>query len=127
VPATAPRLYAANKRLIHLGQLIDPVPAAPWRAAAREDLRFHDMRHTTATWIAMHGYDTRTLMRIADHLDPQTAMTYTNPPPRLRAAVEAIMSPPPIRIASKAGAEEGAKCAKAAHGRQEVDDRGAGI
>lgn len=74
------------------------------------DLHFHDLRHTFATWLAQRGFDTKTIMELTDHTDPQMAMRYTNPEkPYLRMAVESIASPAPIRFPSgeKVGTEVG--------------------
>lgn len=46
------------------------------KAAGREDLRFHDLRHTALTWLAIEGATVKELMDVAGHSDPQVAMEY---------------------------------------------------
>ncbi|MCI1217959.1 tyrosine-type recombinase/integrase [Bifidobacterium crudilactis] len=42
----------------------------------RDDLRFHDLRHTGLTWMALDGATVRELMDSAGHADADTAMRY---------------------------------------------------
>ncbi|MFT8638703.1 tyrosine-type recombinase/integrase [Bifidobacterium sp.] len=42
----------------------------------RDDLRFHDLRHTGLTWMALDGATVRELMDSAGHADAETAMRY---------------------------------------------------
>ena len=61
-------------------------PAAPrsldhvWtkarRAAGRADVRFHDLRHSGLTWVAMHGATAAELMRRGGHSTEAAAMRY---------------------------------------------------
>lgn len=45
-------------------------------AAGRPDLRFHDLRHTGATWAAQHGASVAELMARFGHTTPSMAMRY---------------------------------------------------
>lgn len=45
-------------------------------AAGRDDLRFHDLRHTSLTWLAQDGATTKELMDAAGHSKPEVAMRY---------------------------------------------------
>lgn len=45
-------------------------------AAARSDLRFHDLRHSGLTWAAQAGGTTAELMRRAGHASPAAAIRY---------------------------------------------------
>ncbi|MFT8787404.1 MAG: site-specific integrase [Bifidobacterium psychraerophilum] len=42
----------------------------------RDDLKFHDLRHTGLTWMALDGATVRELMDSAGHADADTAMRY---------------------------------------------------
>jgi len=73
-----------------------------------QNLRFHDLRHTFATWLAQRGFDIKTIMELTDHTDPQVAMRYTNPEkPHLRMAVESIATPAPVRFPAPADKQVG--------------------
>jgi integrase len=64
----------------------DGIPAHPqtldhaWRKSravvGRDDLRFHDLRHSGLTWAAATGASTAELMRRAGHRSPNAALRY---------------------------------------------------
>jgi integrase len=62
------------------GQLYQSAMFKEWNrartAAGRPDLRFHDLRHTGATWAAEEGATTKQLMRRLGHANPAMAMLY---------------------------------------------------
>jgi integrase len=62
------------------GQLYQSVLWREWNKArasiGRGDLRFHDLRHTGATWAAEAGATTKQLMRRIGHANPTMAMIY---------------------------------------------------
>jgi integrase len=62
------------------GQLYQSVVWREWNLArasiGRGDLRFHDLRHTGATWAAEAGATTKQLMRRIGHANPTMAMIY---------------------------------------------------
>ena len=62
------------------GQLYQSCMFREWdrarTAAGRPDLRFHDLRHTGATWAAEEGATTKQLMRRLGHANPTMAMLY---------------------------------------------------
>ena len=61
-------------------------------AAGRPDLRFHDLRHTGATWAAEEGATTKQLMRRLGHADPAMATLYQHATDRGDARVAARLS-----------------------------------
>ncbi len=69
------------------------------------NLRFHDLRHDTASTLTMAGVPQRTIMAILGHRDPRMTMRYQHlSPEHLRDAVRALdQRPTPVR--SDASAE----------------------
>ena len=61
-------------------------------AAGRPDLRFHDLRHTGATWAAEEGATTKQFMRRLGHANPTMAMLYQHATDRGDAQVAARLS-----------------------------------
>ncbi len=56
-----------------------------------KDLRFHDLRHTAATWMVTAGIDLVTVSEILGHSDIKMTMRYAHPTPEnKRRAVEAL-------------------------------------
>ncbi len=57
----------------------------PFKAACREagvpDLRFHDLRHTAATYMVTGGVDLATVAQILGHSDIKMTMKYAHPTP----------------------------------------------
>lgn len=51
------------------------------RKAGLEDFRFHDLRHTAATWMITAGIDLVTVKEILGHADIKTTMRYAHPTP----------------------------------------------
>jgi integrase len=67
----------------------------PFKAACRKagisDLRFHDLRHTAATYMVMGGIDLVTVKEILGHATIQMTMRYAHPTPEnKRKAVEVL-------------------------------------
>jgi integrase len=60
--------------------------------AGRPDLRFHDLRHTGATWAAEEGATTKQLMRRLGHANPTMAMLYQHATDRGDAQVAERLS-----------------------------------
>lgn len=48
------------------------------------DLRFHDLRHTAASWMVMGGVDLVTVAQILGHSDIKMTMRYAHPTPAAR-------------------------------------------
>jgi integrase len=46
------------------------------KAAGLEDFRFHDLRHTAATWAGLHGGDIAAIQRMLGHSRIETTMRY---------------------------------------------------
>jgi len=46
--------------------------------AALQDMRFHDIRHTTASWLIMNGLSTREVAEILGHKSLQTTARYSH-------------------------------------------------
>ena len=51
------------------------------RKACIEGLRFHDLRHTFATRLALNGVDIVTVKELLGHSEIQTTMRYSHPTP----------------------------------------------
>jgi len=49
-----------------------------------KDLRFHDLRHTSASWMVMAGVDLVTVAQILGHSDIKMTMRYAHPTPENR-------------------------------------------
>jgi integrase len=54
----------------------------PWETAMKKaelkDFRFHDLRHTTASYLAMNGASSAEIMAVLGHKTPQMAKRYTH-------------------------------------------------
>jgi integrase len=48
------------------------------RKAGIEDFRFHDLRHTTGSWLAMSGKDIYTIAKILGHKDLRMSVRYSH-------------------------------------------------
>jgi integrase len=55
---------------------VTQVFARACRDAKIEDFRFHDLRHTAASWMRMHGADIHTVAQILGHKDLRMAARY---------------------------------------------------
>jgi integrase len=63
------------------------------RKAGVPDLRFHDLRHTAATWMVMGGTDLVSVKEILGHANIQMTMRYAHPTPEnKRRAVNVLAS-----------------------------------
>jgi integrase len=63
-------------------------------ALARADIRefrFHDLRHTFASWLAMEGVPLSTIGRLLGHKTPQMTMRYAHLAPDYLAKVEGFL------------------------------------
>lgn len=61
------------------------------RKIGLDDFRFHDLRHTAATWMVTKGIDLVTVKEILGHADIKTTMRYAHPTPEnKRKAVDAL-------------------------------------
>ena len=74
--------------------------SAARKAIGREDLHFHDLRHSGLTWAAATGASTAELMRRAGHKSPSAALRYqhaTQDRDRVLAdALAALVVPAPV-------------------------------
>ena len=55
---------------------VSQVFARTCRVSGIEDFRFHDLRHTAASWMRMHGADIHTVAQILGHKDLRMATRY---------------------------------------------------
>jgi site-specific recombinase XerD len=55
---------------------VTQVFARACRTCGIEDFRFHDLRHTAASWMRMHGADIHTVAQILGHKDLRMAARY---------------------------------------------------
>jgi integrase len=73
-----------------------------WAAACKEaglaDFRFHDLRHTAATWVGTAGADITAIMKMLGHSRIETTMRYRHV---LRADVKAAVAKSPVLIEGK--------------------------
>ena len=58
------------------------------RRAGIEDFRFHDLRHTAASWLRMSGADIHTVAQLLGHKDLRMAARYQHLSPTF--LVEAV-------------------------------------
>jgi integrase len=55
------------------------------KAASIEDFRFHDLRHTAASWLRMQGADIHTVAQLLGHKDLRMAARYQHLSPTFLA------------------------------------------
>jgi integrase len=61
------------------------------RRAGIDDFRFHDLRHTYASWLRMQGVDIRTIADLLGHKSLQMSLRYSHlSPSHLKRAVEGL-------------------------------------
>jgi len=61
------------------------------RTLGLTDLRFHDLRHDTASTLTMAGVPQRTIMALLGHRDPRMTLRYQHlSPEHFRDAVRAL-------------------------------------
>jgi integrase len=77
-------------------------------SAGRPGLRFHDLRHTGATWAAEDGASTKQLMRRLGHANPAMAMLYQHATDRGDAQVAARLSERGAKVIDLRRRREGA-------------------
>lgn len=87
------RLAAAKK--IPAPRPVKSVDRA-WRAALRrariEDFRFHDLRHTCASWMVQNGVPLEVVQKILGHSDIRTTMRYAHHAPGAMSSGLATLS-----------------------------------
>jgi len=88
--ASVPRENANPTDLVFAGEPINPanVSVAFLRACRSVnvcDFRFHDLRHTAASWMRMHGADIHTVALILGHKDLRMATRYQHLTPAFLA------------------------------------------
>jgi integrase len=72
-------------------------------ALGRPDLRFHDLRHTAASWLIQAGADLTTVRDLLGHRTVTTTSRYAHlAVEHLRAAVDAVGRAPPVHPKKKA-------------------------
>ena len=61
------------------------------RAGITKHFRFHDMRHTFASWLVMKGVDLRTVAKLMGHKDIKQTMRYSHlAPDHMQGAVDVL-------------------------------------
>lgn len=71
--------------VIFAGVTVDKISMAFRRAVQKakiEDFRFHDLRHTAGSWLAMSGEDIRTIAEILGHSDIRMTCKYAHLSPK---------------------------------------------
>jgi orotidine-5'-phosphate decarboxylase len=93
-----------------------------------EDFRFHDLRHTAASWMRMSGADIHTVASLLGHKNLRMAARYQHlSPPFLADAVgklDAVFSEATGAISAKNGAEryQDVSAQKALTGKAEANN-----
>jgi len=68
-----------NRHTIPIAQVSAPCSANRARKKAKiEDFRFHDLRHTTGSWLALSGKDIYTIAKILGHKDLRMSARYAH-------------------------------------------------
>ncbi len=68
------------------------------RRAGIPHVRFHDLRHTFASWLVMKGVDMRTVQELLGHKDIRMTMRYSHlAPDHMRRAIHVLDAPAELR------------------------------
>jgi integrase len=113
--ASLPREDAKPTDLVFVGESITPENVSlaflrACRAVSISDFRFHDLRHTAASWMRMNGADIHTVALILGHKDLRMAARYQHLSPAfLSDAVKLLDSAFAEKRKDAEGSEQGEK------------------
>jgi integrase len=94
------------------------------RAVGLEDFRFHDLRHTAASWLRMAGADIHTVAQLLGHKDLRMAARYQHLSPAFLAEavgkLDVVFGVNPAKNGEERYQDVTAKLARRGHGAKSI-------